>query len=161
MLSERLFSSAESRTQTIEKTLSELRALPGVRSAAVTAPAPMEAARDLMGCVPEGTQPPEPPGIAHCQRQPGERAKRDGPVANLIIEQPERSRDAPDAHGQRKGEGQRQDDTSRMIHCRADTVPQFLQPNKACTMRIFFAIFGTLSSRLIRILFVLLAVAAA
>jgi hypothetical protein len=37
MLSERLFSSAESRTQTIEKTLSELRALPGVRSAAGTA----------------------------------------------------------------------------------------------------------------------------
>jgi putative ABC transport system permease protein len=63
MLSERLFSSAESRMQTIEKTLSELRALPGVRSAAVTAPAPMEAARDLMGCVPEGTQPPEPRGI--------------------------------------------------------------------------------------------------
>ena len=63
MLSERLFSSAESRTQTIEKTLSEMRALPGVRAAAVTAPAPMEAARDLMGCVPEGTQPPEPRGI--------------------------------------------------------------------------------------------------
>ncbi len=63
MLSERLFSSVESRAQTIEKILAELRALPGVRSAAVTAPSPMEAARDLMGCVPEGTQPPEPRGI--------------------------------------------------------------------------------------------------
>jgi predicted permease len=63
MLSERLFSSIETRTQTIDKILAELRALPGVRSAAVTAPSPMEAARDLMGCVPEGTQPPEPRGI--------------------------------------------------------------------------------------------------
>ncbi|PZR72683.1 MAG: hypothetical protein DLM73_12535 [Chthoniobacterales bacterium] len=63
MLSDRLFSSAETRIQTIDKTLAELRALPGVRSAAVTAPAPMEAARDLMGCVPEGTQPAEPRGV--------------------------------------------------------------------------------------------------
>ena len=58
-----LFDSAEARARTIDKTLTELRALPGVRSAAVTAPAPMEAARDLMSCVPEGTQPPEPRGI--------------------------------------------------------------------------------------------------
>ncbi len=63
MLSDRLFSSPEARARTIDQTLSELRAAPGVRSAAVTAPAPMEAARDLMGCVPEGTQPPEPRGI--------------------------------------------------------------------------------------------------
>lgn len=63
MLSERLFSSAETRTQTIDKILEELRALPGVRSAAVTAPSPMEAARDLMGCVPEGSQPSEPRGV--------------------------------------------------------------------------------------------------
>ncbi len=63
MLSDRLFSSAEARARTIDQTLTELRAQPGVRSAAVTAPAPMEAARDLMGCVPEGTQPPEPRGI--------------------------------------------------------------------------------------------------
>jgi predicted permease len=62
MLSERLFDSAEARLRTMDKTLTELRALPGVRSAAVTAPAPMEAARDLMSCVPEGTQPPEPRG---------------------------------------------------------------------------------------------------
>jgi len=63
MLSERLFDSAEARIRTIDKTLTELRSLPGVRSAAVTAPSPMEAARDLMSCVPEGTQPPEPRGI--------------------------------------------------------------------------------------------------
>jgi putative ABC transport system permease protein len=63
MLSDRLFSSPEARARTIDQTLTELRARPGVRSVAVTAPAPMEAARDLMGCVPEGTQPPEPRGI--------------------------------------------------------------------------------------------------
>ena len=63
MLSDRLFSSPEARARTIDQTLIELRATPGVRSAAVTAPAPMEAARDLMGCVPEGTQPPEPRGV--------------------------------------------------------------------------------------------------
>ncbi|MEY2504719.1 MAG: hypothetical protein QOG27_999, partial [Verrucomicrobiota bacterium] len=63
MLSERLFDSADTRMRAIDRTLTELRALPGVRSAAVTAPAPMEAARDLMSCVPEGTQPPEPRGI--------------------------------------------------------------------------------------------------
>jgi len=63
MLSDRLFSSAETRTQAIDRILKELRALPGVRSAAVTAPSPMEAARDLMGCVPEGSQPSEPRGV--------------------------------------------------------------------------------------------------
>jgi putative ABC transport system permease protein len=63
MLSERLFDSADGRMRAIDQTLTELRALPGVRSAAVTAPAPMEAARDLMSCVPEGAQPPEPRGI--------------------------------------------------------------------------------------------------
>src|SRR3954471_23515474 len=63
MLWTRLFDSSEARMRTIDRTLAELRALPGVRSAAVTAPAPIEAARDLMSCVPEGTQPPEPRGI--------------------------------------------------------------------------------------------------
>ena len=62
MLSDRLFASQETRARTIDATLGELRALPGVRSASVTAPSPMEAARDLMGCVPEGTQPAEPRG---------------------------------------------------------------------------------------------------
>ncbi|HVF70373.1 MAG TPA: ABC transporter permease [Chthoniobacterales bacterium] len=63
MLSGRLFDSADARLRTIEKTLAELRALPGVRSAAVTAPAPMEAARNLISCVPDGSQPPEPRGV--------------------------------------------------------------------------------------------------
>ena len=62
MLSDRLFVSQETRIRTIDATLGELRALPGVRSASVTAPSPMEAARDLMGCVPEGSQPAEPRG---------------------------------------------------------------------------------------------------
>jgi putative ABC transport system permease protein len=60
MLSDRLFTSRDARARTIDTTLGELRALPGVRSASVTAPAPMEAARDLMACVPEGGHPPEP-----------------------------------------------------------------------------------------------------
>ena len=62
MLSDRLFASQETRERTIDATLGELRALPGVRSASVTAPSPMEAARDLIGCVPEGSQPAEPRG---------------------------------------------------------------------------------------------------
>ena len=62
MLSDRLFTSPEARARTNEATLRELRSLPGVRSASVTAPSPMEAARNLMSCIPEGTQPPEPRG---------------------------------------------------------------------------------------------------
>lgn len=62
MLSDRLFSSQETRGETISAILRELGSLPGVRSVAVTAPSPMEAARDLMGCVPEGSQPAEPRG---------------------------------------------------------------------------------------------------
>jgi len=60
MLSDRLFTSQDARKRSIDATLGELRALPGVRSVSVTAPSPMEAARDLIGCVPEGSQPPEP-----------------------------------------------------------------------------------------------------
>jgi predicted permease len=62
MLSDRLFDSAAARARTIDQTLTELRSLPGVRSASVTAPAPMDASWDLMNCVPEGTHPPEPRG---------------------------------------------------------------------------------------------------
>ena len=62
MFSDRLFDSSESRARAIDKTLGELRSLPGIRSVAVTAPSPMEAARDLMGCVPEGSHPPEARG---------------------------------------------------------------------------------------------------
>ncbi len=62
MFSDRLFDSPQSRARAIDRTLTELRALPGVRSASVTVPSPMEAARDLMGCTPEGTHPAEPRG---------------------------------------------------------------------------------------------------
>jgi putative ABC transport system permease protein len=62
MLSDRLFDSPDARARTIDQTLAKLRSLPGVRSASVTAPSPMEAARDLMSCVPEGSHPPEPRG---------------------------------------------------------------------------------------------------
>jgi putative ABC transport system permease protein len=62
MLSDRLFTSPEARAHTNDATLRELRSLPGVRSASVTAPSPMEAARNLMSCIPEGAQPPEPRG---------------------------------------------------------------------------------------------------
>lgn len=62
MFSDRLFASPEKRLVSIQRTLTELRSLPGVRSVSVTAPSPMEAARDLMSCVPEGSQPAEPRG---------------------------------------------------------------------------------------------------
>jgi len=50
------------RARTIDQTLTELRALPGIRSVSVTAPSPMDASWDLMSCVPEGSHPPEPRG---------------------------------------------------------------------------------------------------
>ncbi len=62
MFSDRLFASPELRLVSIQRTLSELRALPGVHSVSVTAPSPMEAARNLMSCVPEGSHPAEPRG---------------------------------------------------------------------------------------------------
>jgi len=62
MLSDRLFESPAARAQTIDRALTELRALPGIRSASVTAPAPMDASWDMMSCVPDGSQPPEPRG---------------------------------------------------------------------------------------------------
>jgi putative ABC transport system permease protein len=62
MLSDRLFDSPDARAHTIDQTLTELRSLPGVRSASVTAPAPMDASWDLMSCVPEGSHPAEPRG---------------------------------------------------------------------------------------------------
>ncbi len=62
MFSDRLFDSPQSRARAVERALTELRALPGVHSASVTVPSPMEAARELMGCTPEGSHPPEPRG---------------------------------------------------------------------------------------------------
>ncbi|MEN3368374.1 MAG: hypothetical protein V7609_517 [Verrucomicrobiota bacterium] len=63
IFSDRLFSTPDARLRAIDRTVAELRTLPGVRSAAVTTPLPMEAARNLLSVVPEGSHPPEPRGI--------------------------------------------------------------------------------------------------
>jgi putative ABC transport system permease protein len=63
MLSDRLFDSPDTRARTIDKAVTELRSLPGMRSVSVTAPSPMDASWDLMSCVPEGSHPPEPRGV--------------------------------------------------------------------------------------------------
>ena len=62
MYSDRLFPTPESRSVSIQRALSELRSVSGVRSVSVTAPSPMEAARNLMSNVPEGSRPAEPRG---------------------------------------------------------------------------------------------------
>jgi predicted permease len=62
MLSDRLFDSPAARARAIDQTLTELRSLPGIRSASVTAPAPMDASWDMINCVPEGSHPAEPRG---------------------------------------------------------------------------------------------------
>jgi len=63
MFAERLFPSHESRLRVIDRTLDELRALPDVRSASVTAPPPMNASWDTIGCTPEGSHPPGANGV--------------------------------------------------------------------------------------------------
>jgi putative ABC transport system permease protein len=63
LLSERLFATTDARLQTLDRTLDELRALPGVRSATVTLPHPLNAARQLFSFNPEGLPPPEPRGF--------------------------------------------------------------------------------------------------
>jgi putative ABC transport system permease protein len=63
MFSDRLFASPVAKQQAIDATVAQLGAIPGVRSVTVTAPSPMNAARDLITCNAEGSQPPEPPGF--------------------------------------------------------------------------------------------------
>ncbi len=63
MFSDRLFPTPETRLRAIDRTLDELRTLPGVRSATVTAPAPMDASWDTIALAPEGSHPPEPSGV--------------------------------------------------------------------------------------------------
>ncbi len=60
---ERLYPDARARTQALEKILADLRALPDVRSATVTLPHPLNAARQLISNNPEGFTPPEPRGF--------------------------------------------------------------------------------------------------
>ena len=63
MLSSRLFADGNVKLRTIEHTLAELRALPGVRSATAMLPHPMNAARQLLSANAEGTPAPEPRGF--------------------------------------------------------------------------------------------------
>ena len=60
--SEQLFPTPAGKQRSIESILTELSAIPGVRTATVTGPSPMNAPRDLMSCTPEGVQPPDLPG---------------------------------------------------------------------------------------------------
>lgn len=60
--SDRIFASPAAKQHSIDAILEQLRAIPGVITATITAPSPMNAPRDLMTCNPEGVQPPDPPG---------------------------------------------------------------------------------------------------
>jgi predicted permease len=59
---DRIFATPAEKQHSIDGILTELRAIPGMVSATVTGPSPMNAQRDLMSCNPEGSQPPDPPG---------------------------------------------------------------------------------------------------
>ncbi len=59
----RLFATADSRLQVIDRTLGGQRALPGVPAASATLPHPLNSARQLLSNNPEGTPPPEPRGF--------------------------------------------------------------------------------------------------
>ncbi len=62
MLSNRVLPDGAARARTIDQTVAELRALPGVKHATATNPHPLNAARQLIGANPEGNLPPEPRG---------------------------------------------------------------------------------------------------
>ncbi len=62
-LSDRLFPDTAAKQNSIDATLGQLRALPGVKTATVTMPSPMNAQRNLMTFNAEGTTPPEPRGF--------------------------------------------------------------------------------------------------
>jgi predicted permease len=61
--SDRLFPDPTAKQQAIDATLARIRAIPGLTTATVTAPSPMNAPRDLITCNPEGSRPPEPQGF--------------------------------------------------------------------------------------------------
>jgi putative ABC transport system permease protein len=63
ILPSRLFATPDARLRALDRTLGELRALPGVHSASVTLPHPLYSARQLVSNNPEGTPPPEPRGF--------------------------------------------------------------------------------------------------
>jgi predicted permease len=60
---DRLYPTGEARTRVIEDALAGFRALPGVRSATVTLPHPLNSARQLISNNPDGAAPPEPRGF--------------------------------------------------------------------------------------------------
>ncbi len=57
------YPTAEARAVTLDNILGQLRTVPGVRSAAVTMPHPLNAAHQTIGVNAEGTTPPEPRGF--------------------------------------------------------------------------------------------------
>ncbi len=61
-LSERLFDTPAAKLRSIDATLAELRSLPGVDDATVTAPSPMNAPRNLLSVNADGAPAPEPRG---------------------------------------------------------------------------------------------------
>jgi putative ABC transport system permease protein len=58
--SDQILRSPIEKEHALEEILRQLRTLPGIRTATVTGPSPMNAPRDLMSCNPEGVPPPEP-----------------------------------------------------------------------------------------------------
>jgi len=59
---ERLYPTADGRLRTLDAALAEFRGLPGVRSATITLPHPLNSARQLVSNNPDGAAPPEPRG---------------------------------------------------------------------------------------------------
>jgi putative ABC transport system permease protein len=58
--SDQILRSPIEKEHALEEILRQLRTLPGIRTATVTGPSPMNAPRDLMSCNPEGVPPLEP-----------------------------------------------------------------------------------------------------
>ncbi|HEX8679025.1 MAG TPA: ABC transporter permease, partial [Chthoniobacterales bacterium] len=63
MFSDRIFATPLAKEQGIQTTLRELQSLPGVTSATVTEPSPMNAPRNLVSFNADGSPPPEPRGF--------------------------------------------------------------------------------------------------
>jgi putative ABC transport system permease protein len=59
---DRIFATPGEKQRSIDGILNELQAIPGIATATVTGPSPMNAPRDLMSCSPQDAQPPDPPG---------------------------------------------------------------------------------------------------
>ncbi|HEX5175801.1 MAG TPA: ABC transporter permease, partial [Chthoniobacteraceae bacterium] len=79
MFADRLFPSPQSRLSAIDRSLDELRSLPGVRAASVTAPPPTDASWNTIGCAPEGSHPPGANGVYYAYL----RATGDGYFATM------------------------------------------------------------------------------